>query len=67
MLYALTLTLSVDAAHERLIWLEDATVAVKLDGAVGGVVSPVEPDPEARNATICIIHGADGLNVAAAL
>jgi hypothetical protein len=31
--------LSVEAVQERLIWLEDVDVAVKLVGAVGGVVS----------------------------
>src|SRR3989449_10372472 len=37
--YPVTPTLSVDAVQARLIWLADAAVAVRLDGAVGGVVS----------------------------
>src|SRR2546422_9134973 len=37
--YPVTPTLSVDAVQARLIWLADAAVAVRLDGAEGGVVS----------------------------
>jgi hypothetical protein len=32
--------LSVEAVQLRLIWVEEATVAVNPVGAVGGVVSP---------------------------
>ena len=35
--------LSVDAPQLRLIWLEDAAVAVALPGIVGTCVSPVPP------------------------
>jgi hypothetical protein len=38
-LYPVTPTLSVDAVHDRLICAGEAAVAVKLAGAVGGVVS----------------------------
>jgi hypothetical protein len=38
------------------ICARDVDVADRLVGAVGGVVSPPE-DPDARNATICMIHG----------
>ncbi len=31
---------SVDAVQLKLIWLMEAAVAVRLDGLVGGVVSP---------------------------
>jgi hypothetical protein len=58
--------LSVDAVQERLIWLAEPAVAIRLKGADGGVVSPPE-DPEARNATICMIHCAAGLSVAVAV
>src|SRR2546422_9890328 len=37
--YPVTPTLSVDAVQARLIWLAVAAVAVRLDGAEGGVVS----------------------------
>ena len=47
----MTPTLSVEAVHDRLIWLALAAVAVKLDGAVGGVVSTAEGDAE--KAAIC--------------
>ena len=33
--------LSVLAVHERLIWDDETTVAVRLVGVEGGVVSPV--------------------------
>jgi hypothetical protein len=38
-LYPVTPTLSVEAVQERLICVAEAAVAVKLLGAVGGVVS----------------------------
>jgi hypothetical protein len=38
--------LSVDALHERSIWLGDTAVAVSPVGTVGAVVSP--PPPETR-------------------
>ena len=37
--YPATPTLSVDAVQDRLIWELEAAVAVKFEGAVGGVVS----------------------------
>ena len=40
-LYPVTPTLSVEAVHERLIWVAEAAPAVRLAGAVGGVVSVV--------------------------
>src|SRR5213594_4377189 len=42
--YPVTPTLSVEAVHARLIWLLLAAVAVRLDGAVGGLVSDVPPE-----------------------
>ena len=38
-LYPVTPTLSVEAVHERLIWDEEMTDAVRLVGVEGGVVS----------------------------
>jgi hypothetical protein len=39
-LYPVTATLSVEAVQLRLIWVLDAAVAVRLEGAVGAWVSP---------------------------
>ena len=50
----MTPTLSVEAVHARLIWLALAAVAVKLDGAVGGVVSP---EADAEKVAICMTQG----------
>src|SRR2546428_13199901 len=41
--YPATPTSSVEAVHARLIWLLLAAVAVRFDGAVGGVVSGAPP------------------------
>src|SRR5438128_10066327 len=43
--YPVTPTLSVEAVHARLIWLLLAAVAVRFDGAVGGLVSGVVGGP----------------------
>jgi hypothetical protein len=59
-LYPATPTLSVDAVQARLICEEEAAVATKLAGAVGGVVSaggkedepPMPPHPASSNAQL---------------
>jgi len=56
-LYPVTPTLSVDAVHDKLTCAGEAAVAVKLVGAVGGVVSgggvvveePLEHPPNAKS------------------
>ena len=46
----MTPTLSVDAVHDRLIWVLEAAVALRPVGTDGGVVS----EPAALNATTCM-------------
>ena len=50
----MTATLSVAALQVRLIWVIDAAVAVRFDGAVGACVSPLIT--AALNAASCMTH-----------
>jgi hypothetical protein len=64
MKYPVTATLSVDAVQVRFMLVDPFAVARRLEGAVGGVVSVVPPEPAALNATICITHVPEVLAVA---
>ena len=54
----MTPTLSVAAVQARFTWLDDAAVAPRPVGAVGGVVSP--DSVAARKATICMTQLPEG-------